>query len=73
MTKSKLNDIDFWSKEYGRPVTQAEVDEIKHNLTGFVDWLEDAYYDFKRRGFVNEKGEVMWDKLEKSKTKNQEA
>ena len=35
MTKAR----EFWSRRYGHPVSEAEVEEIQRNLKGFFDLL----------------------------------
>lgn len=52
-------DIEFWSKQYGRPVTEAEVEEIKFNLKAFGEWLIEAYTDLRKRGIMDEKGDFI--------------
>ncbi len=54
--KQKL--IDGWSKQYGRPVSQAEVEEIGRNLSRFFNIMLDWEKQFKEEGIVDENGNV---------------
>jgi len=49
---------DGWSKQYGRPISDAELDEIEFNLRAFADILFDWYKDFKRKGLIDEHGNI---------------
>ena len=55
----KPEDIEFWSKKYGRPVTEAEVEEIKFNLKAFGEWLINAYHDLRKRGLMDKDGNFI--------------
>ncbi len=50
--------VEGWSKQYGRPVSAAEVEEIKHNLSGFFNILLDWEKQFKEKGLIDEDGNV---------------
>lgn len=45
--------VSGWSKQYGRPVTPAEVDEINCNLSHFFSLLLSWEKDFKQRGLID--------------------
>jgi len=49
---------DRWSKQYGKPITESELAEIETNLRAFADILFDSYEDFKRKGLIDEHGNL---------------
>jgi len=51
--------IDGWSKQYGRPVTEAEVDEIKFSLRNFFDLLNAWDVDFRKKGLTDKEGNFV--------------
>ena len=48
--------IDGWSKQYSRPVSLAEVEQINRNLSRFFNILLDWEKQFKEEGLVDESG-----------------
>lgn len=65
---AKQEDIKFWSKKYGHPVTDAEVDEINFNLKAFANWLYDRYVDLRKKGLIDKDGNFLDE--EKSEVSN---
>jgi hypothetical protein len=49
----------FLSKEWGRTVSLAEAQEINRDMTAFAEITIDAYFDFKKRGLIDEKGRLV--------------
>lgn len=47
--------IEGWSKQYGRPVTPTELQEINSNLSHFFSLLLSWEKDFKKRGVIHER------------------
>ena len=54
--KEKL--ISGWSKQYGRPVSLAEVEEINLNLSSFFSVLLALETDLKEKGIIDESGNI---------------
>ena len=50
---------DFLSKEWGRPVSLAEAEEINREVTALAHITVDAYFEFKKKGLLDEKGRFI--------------
>lgn len=56
---TKEEQLMFWSKQYGRVVTEAEVEEVNFNLKAFADLLYDCYIDFRKRGVIDKEANFL--------------
>src|SRR5438105_2100688 len=50
--------IDGWSKQYGRPVSAHEVEQINRNLSQFFSILLSWQKQFKEEGLIDEAGNI---------------
>ena len=51
--------VDFLSKDYGRPVTLEEAQEIHRDLKALADIAIDSYFEFKKKGLIDAKGKII--------------
>jgi len=51
--------VDFLSKEWGQPVSLVEAQEINRDVTALAEIIVDSYFDFKKRGLIDEKGQFI--------------
>ena len=52
----RKEDVEFWSQQFGRPLTETEVEEIKCNLKTFAEWLIESYANLRKRGLIDDEG-----------------
>ena len=57
MTNEEL--VAGWSKQYGKPVSLAEVEEINRNLSNFFNILLKWEKDFRAKGLLDEQGNIV--------------
>ena len=49
---------DFLSKEWGRSVALAEAEEINRGITALAKITVESYFEFKKKGLLDKKGNV---------------
>ena len=51
--------VNFLSKEWGRTVTLADAEEINRDLTALAHIMIEGYFEFKKKGLIDETGKLL--------------